>query len=209
MAPDLRGRINMARMAAAEMAHYELLRSTLESRGVDVLPRHHPVRARAGAVPPADHAQHLAGSAGEDLRGRRDGRGFVSRDRRFAAPGDRRRGARAAGRDGALAVRGGRGGIGGDGQRAAAQRGWRCGRGGCWGAITQAQYVLADHDELVDRCWPAAASVRSPTFSTGCSARTTNGCGGCGWPDPSGSSAVAGGADRVVGLRHHGLCRRR
>jgi 1,2-phenylacetyl-CoA epoxidase catalytic subunit len=37
MAPDLRGRINMARMAAAEMAHYELLRSTLEARGVDVL----------------------------------------------------------------------------------------------------------------------------------------------------------------------------
>jgi 1,2-phenylacetyl-CoA epoxidase catalytic subunit len=38
MAPDLRGRINMARMAAAEMGHYELLRSTLEMRGVDVLP---------------------------------------------------------------------------------------------------------------------------------------------------------------------------
>ena len=38
MAPDLRGRINMARMAAAEMAHYETLRSTLEGRGVDVLP---------------------------------------------------------------------------------------------------------------------------------------------------------------------------
>jgi 1,2-phenylacetyl-CoA epoxidase catalytic subunit len=38
MAPDLRGRINMARMAAAEMAHYELLRATLEGRGVDVLP---------------------------------------------------------------------------------------------------------------------------------------------------------------------------
>ena len=38
MAPDLAGRINMARMAAAEMAHYELLRSTLEARGVDVLP---------------------------------------------------------------------------------------------------------------------------------------------------------------------------
>ena len=36
MAPDLRGRINMARMAAAEMGHYELLRSTLEGRGVDV-----------------------------------------------------------------------------------------------------------------------------------------------------------------------------
>ncbi len=38
MAPDLRGRINMARMAAAEMAHYETLRESLESRGVDVLP---------------------------------------------------------------------------------------------------------------------------------------------------------------------------
>ena len=37
MAPDLRGRINMALMAAAQMEHYELLRSTLESRGVDVL----------------------------------------------------------------------------------------------------------------------------------------------------------------------------
>ena len=37
MAPDLRGRINMARMAAAEMGHYELLRRTLEDRGVDVL----------------------------------------------------------------------------------------------------------------------------------------------------------------------------
>ncbi|MBV9723457.1 MAG: hydroxylase, partial [Mycobacterium sp.] len=38
MAPDLRGRISMASMAAAEMGHYELLRDALESRGVDVLP---------------------------------------------------------------------------------------------------------------------------------------------------------------------------
>ena len=37
MAPNLRGRINMARMAASEMRHYELLHTTLESRGVDVL----------------------------------------------------------------------------------------------------------------------------------------------------------------------------
>lgn len=37
MAPDMRGRINMARMAAAEMGHYEVLHRTLESRGVDVL----------------------------------------------------------------------------------------------------------------------------------------------------------------------------
>jgi hypothetical protein len=36
MAPDLRGRISMASMAAAEMGHFELLRDALESRGVDV-----------------------------------------------------------------------------------------------------------------------------------------------------------------------------
>ena len=38
MAPDLRGRISMASMAAAEMGHYELLCDALESRGVDVVP---------------------------------------------------------------------------------------------------------------------------------------------------------------------------
>lgn len=37
MAPNLRGRINMASMAAAEMAHYELLRDALAARGVDVV----------------------------------------------------------------------------------------------------------------------------------------------------------------------------
>ncbi|COW15163.1 hydroxylase for synthesis of 2-methylthio-cis-ribozeatin in tRNA [Mycobacterium tuberculosis] len=37
MAPDLRGRISMASMAAAEMGHYELLRNALERRGVDVV----------------------------------------------------------------------------------------------------------------------------------------------------------------------------
>ncbi|EID13374.1 ferritin-like fold-containing protein [Mycolicibacterium phlei] len=38
MAPNLRGRINMAAMAAAEMQHYEVLRDALERRGVDVVP---------------------------------------------------------------------------------------------------------------------------------------------------------------------------
>lgn len=38
MAPNLQGRINMASMAAAEMAHYELLRDALERRGIDVVP---------------------------------------------------------------------------------------------------------------------------------------------------------------------------
>lgn len=39
MAPNLRGRISMASMAAAEMGHYELLRDALQSRGVvDMVP---------------------------------------------------------------------------------------------------------------------------------------------------------------------------
>jgi hypothetical protein len=38
MAPNLRGRINMASMAAAEMNHYEVLRDALERRGTDVVP---------------------------------------------------------------------------------------------------------------------------------------------------------------------------
>ncbi|OBB04215.1 hydroxylase [Mycobacteriaceae bacterium 1482268.1] len=37
MAPNLLGRINMASMAAAEMAHYELLHEALEKRGIDVV----------------------------------------------------------------------------------------------------------------------------------------------------------------------------
>ncbi len=39
MAPNLTGRINMASMAAAEMGHYELLRDALQRRGVDVITR--------------------------------------------------------------------------------------------------------------------------------------------------------------------------
>lgn len=38
MAPDLGGRISMASIASAEMGHYELLRDALERRGVDVVP---------------------------------------------------------------------------------------------------------------------------------------------------------------------------
>lgn len=38
MAPNLLGRINMAAMAAAEMGHYDLLRAALEERGIDVVP---------------------------------------------------------------------------------------------------------------------------------------------------------------------------
>src|ERR1700746_3048981 len=36
MAPNMRGRIAMASMAAAEMGHYEMLRDALSARGIDV-----------------------------------------------------------------------------------------------------------------------------------------------------------------------------
>jgi 1,2-phenylacetyl-CoA epoxidase catalytic subunit len=36
MAPNMRGRIAMASMAAAEMGHYEMLRDALQRRGIDV-----------------------------------------------------------------------------------------------------------------------------------------------------------------------------
>ena len=36
MAPNMRGRIAMASMAAAEMRHYEMLRDALSARGIDV-----------------------------------------------------------------------------------------------------------------------------------------------------------------------------
>jgi tRNA isopentenyl-2-thiomethyl-A-37 hydroxylase MiaE len=38
MAPNLAGRINMASMPAAEMNHYEILREALAKRGVDIVP---------------------------------------------------------------------------------------------------------------------------------------------------------------------------
>ncbi|MCV7130427.1 ferritin-like domain-containing protein [Mycolicibacterium vanbaalenii] len=38
MAPNLNGRINMAAMAAAEMNHYEVLRDALARRGIDIVP---------------------------------------------------------------------------------------------------------------------------------------------------------------------------
>lgn len=53
MAPNLRGRISMASMAAAEMGHYELLREALESRGVDV------VAAMAKFAPVIDNYHRL------------------------------------------------------------------------------------------------------------------------------------------------------
>ena len=150
MAPNLRGRINMASMAAAEMSHYEVLRDALERRGVDVVPA---MTKYASALEnyhrlttPSTWLEALVKTyVGDALAA-----DFYLRDRRRAARRGRRRGARGAVGDRALAVRRRRGPRRGDRQRQAAHRLALWSRRLLGEAITQAQYVLADHDELVD-----------------------------------------------------------
>ncbi len=150
MAPDLRGRINMARMAAAEMNHYEQLRTTLESRGVDVLSaitRYAPalesyhrltmpstwlealVKTYVGDAMAADLYLTIAGSLPDEVAdvvrsvlAETWHSQFVVAEVRSAVTSSNRQRSR-------LAL-------------------WS--RRLLGEAITQAQYVLADHDELVD-----------------------------------------------------------
>jgi hypothetical protein len=150
MAPDLRGRIAMASMAAAEMGHYELLRDALENRGVDVvramskytvaLDRYHRlttpstwlealVKTYVGDALAADLyleiADGLPGEVADVVRATLSETGhsqFVVAEVRAAVTSSAKQRSR-------LAL-------------------WS--RRLLGEAITQAQYVLADHDELVD-----------------------------------------------------------
>jgi len=150
MAPNLRGRINMARMAASEMRHYELLHTTLESRGVDVLAaitRYAPalenyhrltmpstwlealVKTYVGDAMAADLYLAIANSLPDDVAdvvrevlGETVHSQFVVAEVRAAVSASGRQRSR-------LAL-------------------WS--RRLLGEAITQAQYVMADHDELVD-----------------------------------------------------------
>ncbi|MDY6997942.1 MAG: ferritin-like fold-containing protein [Actinomycetota bacterium] len=150
MAPNLRGRINMASMAAAEMNHYEVLRDALERRGVDVVPamsryasaleNYHRlttpstwlealVKTYVGDAMAADFYLEIAGSmpgeVGDVVRSVLSETGhsqFVVGEVRAAVTASDRQRHR-------LAL-------------------WS--RRLLGEAITQAQYVLADHDELVD-----------------------------------------------------------
>lgn len=150
MAPNLRGRINMASMAAAEMNHYEVLRDALECRGVDVVPamtryasaleNYHRlttpstwlealVKTYVGDALAADFYLEIAGSVpgevGDVIRSVLSETGhsqFVVGEVRAAVTASDRQRHR-------LAL-------------------WS--RRLLGEAITQAQYVLADHDELVD-----------------------------------------------------------
>lgn len=150
MAPDLNGWINMASMAAAEMSHYELLRDALAARGVDVVPamsqyisaleNYHRltmpstwlealVKTYVGDALAADFyleiADVLPGEAGDVVRAVLAETGhsqFVVAEVRAAVTSSGRQRSR-------LAL-------------------WS--RRLLGEAVTQAQFVLADHDELVD-----------------------------------------------------------
>ena len=150
MAPDLRGRINMARMAAAEMGHFDLVRDTLEARGVDVpaaMTRYAPaleqyhrltmpstwlealVKTYVGDAMAADLYLAIAGSLPDEVAdvvravlAETGHSQFVVADVRAAVTASSRQRSR-------LAL-------------------WS--RRLLGEAITQAQYVLAEHDELVD-----------------------------------------------------------
>ncbi len=150
MAPDLRGRINMACMAAAEMGHYEVLRDALEVRGVDVVPamtryasaleNYHRlttpstwlealVKTYVGDALAADFYLEIADVLPDDVAGvvravlaETEHSQFVVAEVRKAVTSSGRQRSR-------LAL-------------------WS--RRLLGEAITQAQYVLADHDELVD-----------------------------------------------------------
>jgi tRNA isopentenyl-2-thiomethyl-A-37 hydroxylase MiaE len=150
MAPNLRGRINMAAMAAAEMNHYEVLRDALKHRGVDVVPsmtkyasaleNYHRlttpstwlealIKTYVGDAMAADFYLEIAGSLPSEvadvvrsvLSETGHSQFVVAEVRAAVTASDRQR------------------------HRLALWSRRLLGE-----AITQAQYVLADHDELVD-----------------------------------------------------------
>ncbi|CQD19926.1 ferritin-like fold-containing protein [Mycobacterium europaeum] len=159
MAPDLRGRISMASMAAAEMQHYELLRDALEARGVDVvsamskyvsaLENYHRltmpstwlealVKTYVGDALAADLYLEIADGLPDEIAG-------VVRA--------------------ALSETGHSQFVVAEVRAAVTASGKQRSRLALWSrrlfgeAITQAQYLLADHDELVDLVVTGAGSL--------------------------------------------------
>lgn len=150
MAPDLRGRISMASMAAAEMGHYDVLRSALEQRGVDVieamskyasaLENYHRlttpstwlealVKTYVGDALAADLYLEIAGGMPDDVAGVVRAVLAETKHSQFVVAEVRAAVTASAKQRSRLAL-------------------WA--RRLLGEAITQAQYVLADHDELAD-----------------------------------------------------------
>lgn len=150
MAPNMRGRIAMASMAAAEMRHYEMLRDALSARGIDVeqamtgyvsaLENYHRlttpstwlealVKTYIGDALAADFYREIADALPDEVAG-------VVRS--------------------VLAETGHSQFVVAEVRTAVASSGKQRNRLTLWArrllgeAITQAQYVLAEHDELTD-----------------------------------------------------------
>ncbi len=159
MAPDLRGRISMASMAAAEMGHYDLLRDALERRGVDVLSAiskyasalddYHRlttpstwlealVKTYIGDALAADFYLEIADGLPDDVAGVIRAVLAETKHSQFVVAEVRAAVTSSAKQRSRLAL-------------------WA--RRLLGEAITQAQYVLADHDELVDLVMSGTAGL--------------------------------------------------
>ncbi len=150
MAPNLDGRINMATMAAAEMNHYQLLRDELARRGVDVVPamtRYAPALENYHRLTtPSTWLEALVKTYVGDALAADFYREIVG-----AMPGAAADLVRAV-----LAETGHSQFVVAEVRAAVSASARQRNRLALWSrrllgeAITQAQYVLADHDELVD-----------------------------------------------------------
>lgn len=159
MAPDLRGRISMASMAAAEMQHYEQLRDALESRGVDV------VSAMSKYVSPLENYHRLTMPSTwlEALVKTYVGDALAADlylEIADGLPDEVADVVRAA-----LSETGHSQFVVAEVRAAVTSSGKQRSRLALWSrrlfgeAITQAQYLLADHDELVDLVMSSAGGL--------------------------------------------------
>ncbi|TAM73266.1 ferritin-like fold-containing protein [Mycobacterium sp.] len=159
MAPDLRGRISMASMAAAEMQHYEQLRDALESRGVDV------VRAMSKYVSALENYHRLTMPSTwlEALVKTYVGDALAAD--LYLEIADRLPDEVADVVRSALAETGHSQFVVAEVRAAVTSSGKQRSRLALWSrrlfgeAITQAQYLLADHDELVDLVMSGAGGL--------------------------------------------------
>jgi 1,2-phenylacetyl-CoA epoxidase catalytic subunit len=150
MAPNMRGRIAMASMAAAEMGHYEMLRDALSARGIDV------EQAMTGYVSALENYHRLTTPSTwlEALVKTYIGDALAAdfyREIADALPDEVADVVR-----GVLAETGHSQFVVAEVRAAVAASGKQRNRLTLWArrllgeAITQAQYVLAEHDELTD-----------------------------------------------------------
>lgn len=150
MAPNLRGRIAMASMAAAEMGHYELLHDALAARGVDV------EQAMTGYISALENYHRLTTPSTwlEALVKTYIGDALAAdfyREIADVLPGevaDVVRGVLAETEHSQFVVAEVRAAVAASGRQRNRLTLWA--RRLLGEAITQAQYVLAEHDELTD-----------------------------------------------------------